>query len=462
MGMKKGTASDEPAGTRITGVEEGGIAQQLGIVEGDMLVSINDEAIADIFDYRFQMAESEVRVRIRKADGSEWEFEVEKDESEDLGLSFEQPLMDAEQRCTNDCVFCFIDQLPPGMRETLYFKDDDSRLSFLYGNYVTMTNMKEAELDRIIRYRMSPINVSVHATNPELRVKMLGNRFAGNILERVKKLCDAGIRVNAQIVLCRGMNDGEELERTLGDLCALGTLMNSISVVPVGLTKHRANLPELTPYDEASSKEVLRAVERWQGDRLAAVGSRTAYAADEFYIMAGEPIPDVEAYEDFPQIENGVGMLASFLSECRDALDQADGRKPGRSAPRQVGIATGVSAAPFLAEVCRAFAESTGRAPAQVMGVENRFFGGHVTVTGLLTGRDVVDHLLAADPETGRRRVEGLDRLLLCRSMFKADTELLLDDMTRADIEQAIGVPVRIVANDGYAFFEAVTGIRNR
>ena len=244
----------------ITQVLGGSIAEELGIETGDSLVSMNGEAVCDIFDYRFHAADAELTLRIGKPDGNEWEFSIEKDEAEDIGLEFENPLIDREHGCTNNCVFCFIDQLPKGMRDTLYFKDDDARLSFLYGNYITMTNMKDEELDRIIRYRMSPINVSVHTTNPELRARMLGNRFAGNILERVGKLVEAGITVNAQIVLCRGWNDGAELERTLSDLTAMAPLLHSISVVPIGLTRHRAGLPEMKAFDMRSAQDVLSRV----------------------------------------------------------------------------------------------------------------------------------------------------------------------------------------------------------
>lgn len=435
-------------GVCITAVEEGGIAHELGIAVGDVLLSINNETIQDIFDYRFQMAEEEIQVVIRKPDGTQWTLDIEKEESDDLGLSFEQPLMDAEKRCTNDCVFCFIDQLPPNMRETLYFKDDDARLSFLYGNYITMTNLKEAEIDRIIRYRMSPINVSVHTTNPDLRVKMLGNRFAGNIMERVKKLTDAGITVNAQIVLCRDLNDGAELERTLADLETLCPQLHSVSVVPVGLSKHRDGLYPLVPFDKETSKTVLQQIHTWQQKLLAQFDTRTVYAADEFYIMAGEPLPVASNYEDFPQIENGVGMLASFLDECHAARQEA----LPKACVRTVSIATGTSAAPYIKQAAEALEACVNGLQVFVYPIENRFFGGHVSVTGLLTGTDLLEQL--ADVSLG-------DALLLCRSMFRADTETMLDDVERAELETRLGIPVMIVDNDGYAFTEAVVGIRS-
>ena len=272
----------------ITQVLPQSIAEELGIVPGDRLISMNGEAVVDVFDYRFHVANATLVLSVRKPDGEEWVFDVEKDEEEDLGLLFESPLIEAERGCTNQCVFCFIDQLPKGMRETLYFKDDDARLSFLYGNYITMTNMKDAELDRIIRYRMSPINVSVHTTNPELRIKMLGNRFAGNILERVGKLVDAGITVNAQIVLCREWNDGDELERTLGELSALAPGLHSISVVPIGLTRYREGLPVMKPFGRDSARQVLKAIARWQETLLRRVGTRDGLCGGRVLSVGGD------------------------------------------------------------------------------------------------------------------------------------------------------------------------------
>lgn len=452
--MSADKSMNEPV---ITQVLPGSIAEELGITPGDRLVSMNGEPVMDVFDYRFHAANTALTLCVRKPDGGEWVFDVEKDEEEDPGLLFESPLIEAERGCTNNCVFCFIDQLPKGMRETLYFKDDDARLSFLYGNYITMTNMKEAELNRIIRYRMSPINVSVHTTNPELRVKMLGNRFAGNILERVKKLVDAGITVNAQIVLCRGWNDGRELERTLDALSALAPGLHSVSVVPIGLTRYREGLPEMKAFDRDSARQVLAVVARWQEALLERVGTRTVYAADEFYLLADAALPPAEAYEDFPQIENGVGMLASFREEFLDALDdrRAEGELVVRNAgdkalPRRVSIATGTSAAPELDRLCRTLMDAcNGALDVRVQACENRFFGGHVNVTGLLTGSDLL------------YRLEGEslgEALLLPRCMFRSGTETMLDDVDRAALEKTLGVPVRIVDTDGASLLEALIG----
>ncbi len=439
----------------ITQVLNGSIAEELGIETGDSLVSMNGEAVCDIFDYRFHAADAELTLRIGKPDGNEWEFSIEKDEAEDLGLEFENPLIDREHGCTNNCVFCFIDQLPKGMRDTLYFKDDDARLSFLYGNYITMTNMKDEELDRIIRYRMSPINISVHATNPELRVRMLGNRFAGNILERVGKLVEAGITVNAQIVLCRGWNDGAELERTLSDLTAMAPLLHSISVVPIGLTRHREGLPDMKAFDMRSAQDVLSRVETWQRELLQRVDTRTVYAADEFYLMAECPIPDAALYEDFPQIENGVGMLASlreeFIGEMEDLLEEGNLRvEAGTDGIRTASIATGEGAAPEILHLVDLLCRKTeGKLVVQVHAVPNRFFGGHVNVTGLLTGSDLLGDLPG-------KELGGC--LLLCRSMFRAGTEVMLDDVSRNELEEKLGLPVEIVDPDGISLVHALLG----
>ncbi len=443
----------------ITSVSPGSIAEELGIEPGDRLVSMNGEPVRDIFDYRFLSADEQVTLRIGKADGADWTFDIEKDEAEDIGLDFENPLIDCEKGCTNRCVFCFIDQLPEGMRRTLYFKDDDARLSFLYGNYITMTNMKDEEIERIIRYRMSPINVSVHTTRPELRVRMLGNRFAGNILERVRRLVEADITVNAQIVLCRGWNDGAELERTLADLTVLAPRLHSISVVPIGLTRYREGLEPMEPFDRESAGGVIRTVERWQAALLARCETRTVYAADEFYLLAGREIPSAEAYEDFPQIENGVGMLASLREEFETEL--ASRKAAGQPHPlpadsaaagRRVAIATGVSAAQEIGRLAGLLVDAAGGLLAvDVIPVENRFFGGQVNVTGLLTGSDLLTQLAGRDLG---------EVLLLSRAMFRADTETMLDDVERADLERTLGVPVRICDADGVSLLQAMLGER--
>lgn len=299
----------------VKAVDIGSIAEEAGIEPEDSILSINGKGILDVFDYRFLTTNEFLTIEVEKPSREVWEIEIEKDEYEDLGLEFEDSMMDDAKSCTNNCIFCFIDQLPKGMRDTLYFKDDDTRLSFMMGNYVTLTNMKDSDIDRIIKYKMSPINISVHTTNPELRKKMLRNKFAGSIIEKIKKIVEAGITVNCQIVLCRGINDEKELDRTIEDLSQFFPGVLSISVVPVGLTKHRDNLFELQPFDKEASLKVIKQIQDWQLKLLPVHGKRIVYIADEFYIMADAPIPDYAEYEDFPQIENGVGLVSLLRYE---------------------------------------------------------------------------------------------------------------------------------------------------
>ncbi|MFR7993070.1 MAG: DUF512 domain-containing protein, partial [Lachnospiraceae bacterium] len=310
---------------RISVVAPGSIAQEMGIETGDYLLAINDQEVKDIFDFLYLSEDSYLEVLIEKSDGNTWLLEIDKDEDEPLGVTFENPLMDDYKSCQNHCVFCFIDQMPPGMRDTLYFKDDDSRLSFMQGNYVTLTNMSDEDIDRIIRYHLTPINISVHTTNPQLRCQMLHNRFAGNIQERLKRLYDAQIEMNAQIVLCKGYNDGEELERTIHDLAAYLPYMGSLSVVPVGLTKFRQGLTPLEPFSEQDAREVLQIIHKWQNILLKAYDTHFVHASDEWYILAGLPFPEEDSYDGYPQIENGVGMMTSFLNEFDCAFEAVKG-----------------------------------------------------------------------------------------------------------------------------------------
>lgn len=436
----------------ITNVQPNSAATDAGIEPGDLLLSVNGQHITDIFDYRFLTADSNLLVEIEKKNGDIWEIEIEKDEYEDLGLEFEDPLISETKHCANKCLFCFIDQLPKGMRETLYFKDDDSRLSFLNGNYVTLTNMKRNELERIVRYRMTPVNVSVHTTNPGLRVKMLGNRFAGDVLDKIRILTDGGINVNAQIVLCRGLNDGPELDRTLSELSALWPGMASISVVPVGLTKWREGLYPLEPFTAAEACEVLAQVGEWQKKFLDEFGTRLVYAADEFYIKAGAELPAYEEYEDFPQIENGVGMMKQFMYEFDDFLDtngsMLDSRWNGEP-PRTVSIATGRCAAGYIEGMARTLEKRFDGLHINVYAIENEFFGENVTVTGLLTGRDIAGQL--------KGRPLGSE-LLISRCMLKSGEELFLDDCTVDGLSSALDKKVTIVDNDGAEFITRVLG----
>ncbi|MCX7842699.1 MAG: DUF512 domain-containing protein [Clostridia bacterium] len=433
----------------VSKVLSGSIAQEAGIETGDIVLAINGNKINDIFDYRFLTADEELVIEIEKSNGEVWEIEVEKDEYEDLGIEFSNPMLDEAKSCTNKCLFCFIDQLPKGMRKTLYFKDDDSRLSFLNGNYVTLTNVKDFELDRVIRYRMSPINISIHTTNPDLRIFMLHNRFAADILKKVKKLVNGGITVNCQIVLCRGINDEGELERTLKDLCLLHPGIHSVSVVPVGLTRHREGLMELKPYDGEASEEVIRQVEKWQHKMLVKHGTRVVYLADEFYILAGHELPEYEAYEDFPQIENGVGLIAALKKEFYDFIETAD--LPSCKA-RTVSIATGVSPAAFIRGLSQELENRIQGLKINIFEIKNCFFGENVTVTGLLTGSDLLSQL--------KGKALGQE-LLISRSMLRAGEDVLLDDCTVRDLESGLGVKVTAVDNSGKDFVKKVAGIEN-
>ncbi len=428
----------------VQNVIAGSIAEEAGIEKGDVLLSINGEKIEDVFDYRFLMTDEALMLEIEKSDGEIWDIDIEKDEYEDLGIDFENPLMDEMKSCSNKCIFCFIDQLPRGMRETLYFKDDDSRMSFLAGNYVTLTNMKDEDIDRIIRYRMSPINVSVHTTDPKLRTFMLNNRFAGNVVERINKLVEAGIEVNCQIVLCRGINDGNELNKSISDLAQMYPGVKSISVVPVGITRHRDGLLELQPYNSESSELVISQVEKLQQSFIESYGSRIVYLADEFYIMADRTIPSYEDYEDFPQIENGVGLISLMLHEFYEHLE---GIVPYETANRTVSIATGVSSYKYIKELATELENKFEGLKINIYEIKNNYFGKNVTVTGLLTGIDLIEQLKGK--ELG-------NELLISRSMLKADEDILLDDYSVKMLETALDIKVTIVENDGKDFIEKI------
>lgn len=433
----------------VLSVLPGSIAEEAGIEAGDKILSINGQTIGDIFDYRFLTSEEELLVEISKPDGDVWEVEIEKEQYEDIGIDFENSMLDDARSCTNKCIFCFIDQLPKGMRETLYFKDDDSRLSFLTGNYVTLTNMKDDDIDRIVKYKMSPINVSVHTTNPELRVLMLKNRFAGNILKRIEKLVEAGITVNCQIVACRGINDGIELDKSIEDLGRLYPGVSSISIVPVGITRYRQGLYKLSPYDAQASKALIEQVNKWQKIYIEKFGVRLVYAADEFYIMAGMDIPVSEEYEDFPQIENGVGLVALLRQETYSALS-ALGEASIEAGVRSVSIATGVSAFQYISELAAAVGKSFKNLEVNVYEIKNNFFGENVTVTGLLTGTDLIAQL------KGKKLGEAL---LISKSMLRAGEQVFLDDYTVDMLEKALKVKVIPVENTGKDFVEKILGI---
>lgn len=427
----------------IKSVIPGSIADELEIKAGDKLISINDSEIEDVFDYHFYVNDEYLTLLIEKADGEEWELEIEKDYEEDLGIEFEQGLMDEYRSCRNKCMFCFIDQMPKGMRETLYFKDDDSRLSFLQGNYVTLTNMSEKDVRRIVNYHLEPINISFQTTNPELRCKMLHNRFAGEALKKVNILYEGGIQMNGQIVLCKGENDGEELERTLRDLTKYVPLLQSVSVVPVGLTKYRDGLYPLEPFTKEDAEEVLKTIHKWQNKMYEEHGLHVMHASDEWYILAGEELPEEERYDGYLQLENGVGMLRLLENEFEEAYRDLS----GDDKVREVSLATGRLPYPYIQKLAERLGEKFMNTKIHVYPIRNDFFGELITVSGLITGQDLKVQL--KDKELG-------ERLLLPCNMFRSQEEVFLDDVTLSELEEALQVKVDIVKSSGQDLIDAI------
>ncbi|MGI5935918.1 MAG: DUF512 domain-containing protein [Oscillospiraceae bacterium] len=411
---------------------------------GDRLLAINGNRIADVLDYKYYSYDSKLTLEIEDAGGKTVRVRVRKEEGQDLGLEFETYLMDRARSCANKCLFCFIDQLPKGMRESLYFKDDDARLSFLTGNYITLTNLSERELDRIIALRISPINISVHATDPELRVRLLGNPRAAWGYEIMKRLAEGGITINCQIVCCPGLNDGQALSRTMEDLAVLYPQVASVSVVPVGLTKHREGLPLLRPFGRETAAETIRQVNGFGRICLEKYGSRIFYCADELYLKAGMPIPGDEYYEGWPQLENGVGMLRLLETEFLGELKLAD---PGYGSGRPFSIATGVAAAPFIHKLLMTAAEKCYKLQGKVYAVVNDFFGHSIDVAGLVTGGDLIAQLRGADLG---------ERLLIPQNMLRHGEGVFLDDVTLEDVERELGIPVCPVAQDGAQLLRAM------
>ena len=433
---------------RITAVAARSPAAKKGLRPDDILLSLNGHPVRDVLDYQFYAQETKLQVAFQNAKGKTKTVTVRKAETEDLGLSFETYLMDKQHHCKNKCVFCFIDQLPPGMRDTLYFKDDDARLSFLFGNYITLTNLTDADVDRIIEMHISPVNVSVHTMNPVLRVQMMKNPQAGESLRLLRRIADAGIALNTQLVLCPGLNDGDELVFSLHELEKLRPALRSIAAVPVGLTKHREKLPCLEAFTPETAKRVIETIDAFGARCKETYGSRLAFAADEFYLKAGLPLPDEEYYEDFPQLENGVGLWRSFDSEFRAALD--DCLLPP-DASFAAALATGVASYPLLRSL-KALLES--RFPCgqvDVYAIENDFFGPSITVAGLVTGRDLIAQLRNKD-------LHG--RLLIPSVMLRAEGDVFLDDVSVEDVERALNVKVVVVPNDGAALLDAIVGRR--
>lgn len=427
----------------IRSVEEGSIAWELGIEAGDKLISINDNEIEDVFDYHFLVNDEELIVLIEKPDGEQWELEIEKDYEEDLGINFEQGLMDEYRSCRNKCMFCFIDQMPKGMRDTLYFKDDDSRLSFLQGNYITLTNMSDDDVRRIVKYHLEPINISIHTTNPELRCKMLHNRFAGEALKKVDILYEGGITMNGQIVLCKGENDGEELERSIRDMTKYLPYLQSVSVVPVGLTKYREGLYPLESFEKEDAKKVLETIHKWQKKIYEEHGTHFIHAGDEWYILAEEEVPEEERYDGYLQLENGVGMLRLLQNEFEEEFDTL----VGDDRRREISLATGVLAYPYLKRMVERLQTKYPNITVHLYKIINNFFGEKITVAGLITGQDLI----------GQLKGQPLgDTLLLPCSMLRDGEEVLLDDVTLTDLKESLQVDIDIVKSSGQDLIEAI------
>lgn len=446
----------------IDRITPGSIAEELEIEPGDILLSINGMEMEDVFDYHFLANDDYLVVNILKPDGEEWELEIEKDYNEDLGIEFENGLMDDYKSCSNKCMFCFIDQMPPNMRETLYFKDDDSRLSFLQGNYITLTNMKDKDLERIIRYHLAPINISVHTTNPELRCKMLHNRFAGEALKKIDRLYEAGLEMNGQIVLCKGVNDGAELDRTISDLTKYLPYMESLSVVPVGLTKYRDGLYPLEPFEKEDAREVITIIEKWQNYCMEKHGVHFVQASDEWYLTAELPLPEEERYDGYLQLENGVGMIRLLLTEFKEALDEICTEEKKAKLREKlaeqypdnryltVTMATGRLAAPFLEQMAADFMQEFPEYKVQIKAIRNDFFGERITVSGLITGQDLVAQL---------KEINNLGRVTVPCNMLRMEERDFLDDWTLEQVENALQCPVDIVKSSGQDLLNAMLGI---
>ena len=427
----------------ISKVLPGSIGEELELEPGDVLVSINGQPVEDVFDYRYLMNDEVVELLIRKKNGEEWELEVEKDYEDDLGVEFENSLMDDYRSCSNHCIFCFIDQMPPNMRETLYFKDDDSRLSFLQGNYVTLTNMSEYDLDRIIKFHLSPINVSFQTMNPELRCKMLHNRFAGDALKKVDKLYQGGVIMNGQIVLCKGVNDRDELEYSLEKLSEYAPILQSVSVVPVGLSKYRDGLYPLEPFDREDAEYLIEQVERWQKIMMERHGIHFIHASDEWYILAGRRLPEETRYDGYLQLENGVGMMRLLETEVKERLAGLEGDNREFTA----SVATGKLAAPFIQQYMKLIQEKFPNIKVNVYTIRNDFFGERITVSGLITGADLREQL--KDRELG-------EKVLIPCNMLRSGEDVFLDDLTVDDIKEALGTELVVVDEPGADLVDCV------
>ena len=435
----------------VNKVLPGSIAEEFEIEPGDKILEISGTEVEDIFDYQFLIQDTYIEVLLEKPDGEQWLLEVDKEADEDLGIEFESSLMDEYRHCHNKCVFCFIDQMPPGMRETLYFKDDDSRLSFLQGNYVTLTNMSDHDVERICRYHLSPINISFQAMNPELRCRMLNNRFAGEALRKVDILNQAGIRMNGQIVLCKGMNDGKELEYSIEKLMKYIPNLESVSVVPVGITKHREGLYPLEPFNGIEAGHVIELIEKYQRECYRKYGIHFVHASDEWYILAGRDLPEAERYDGYLQLENGVGMLRLLLDEFQEEMERRrrQGGFPDAVKRVELSIATGLLPYPYIKQMADEVQRECPGVTIHVYPITNFFFGEYITVSGLLTGQDLRGQLI------GKKLGE---RLLLPENVLRSGEDVFLDDMTVRELEKTLQVPINIVKSSGYEFVRAILG----
>lgn len=422
------------------------IAEEIGLVRGDTLISINDTTVKDIIDYKYLISDNIINISIEKQDGEIWDIEIEKEYDEDIGILFSNSLIDKAKSCKNKCIFCFIDQLPPNMRDTLYFKDDDSRLSFLQGNFITLTNMSDEEIDRIIEYRLSPINISVHTTNPELRVTMLNNKNAGKLYDILKRFHEVGLVVNCQIVLVQDVNDKDELKRTLDDLSKLHPTVRSVAVVPIGITKYRENLKQVKKFDEVMSNEVLDFIQEKQIEYLKRFKSRFVFASDEFYAITSRTLPSTVEYEGFLQIENGVGLMKSFEDEIKEELKKIKGEIV---LEKNIIIATGTLAKNFMEKIANIIVEKFQGLEIKVVPIINDFFGDTITVSGLVTGCDLINQL---------EEFEDIDFIIIPRTMMKSDEEVFLDNMGIEHIRRILNPKVMISKVNGY---ELVNKIRN-
>ena len=428
----------------ITCVSPDSLGEELGLKPGDRLISMNGHPIRDVIDYMYYEAAEDLSL-LMEIDGEEVLFEIEKESEEPLGLDFEDYLMDRQRSCKNKCIFCFIDQLPKGLRETLYFKDDDARLSFLMGNYITLTNLSEEDLARIIEMRISPINISVHTTDPELRVRMMANPNAAKINEILKRFYEAGIEMNCQIVLCKGVNDGIHLEKSLRDLAALFPMVRSTSVVPVGISDHREGLYPLVPFEKEDALAVVDLIEGIGKEQRAKNGVSGCYASDEFYVLADLPVPSEEDYDGYPQIENGVGLMRSLQVELEEALACEE----GDDHPYEVGIVTGVLAADYMRTLLERIKGKFSGLRFEIYPIVNHFFGEKITVSGLVTGTDIVDQLKSRELPA---------RLLIPSSMLRAEQDLFLDSMSMEEVSAMLNRPIEISMNDGQNLLDRILG----